>query len=470
MRYSLAIDIGASSGRHILGGLEDGKLRLWEVHRFPNGMTERHGRLCWDVDALFAEVILGLQKCAALGKIPQSVGIDTWGVDFVLLDAEGNRLDDAVAYRDSRTDGMDMETHRRVSEVELYARTGIQKQKFNTLYQLMALKAQTPSLLERAEGLLMIPDYLHYRLCGARKTEYTNATTTGLCGAASRDWDGEAIGRLGFPRKLFQEIAPPGTVLGGFIQSVRQSVGFDCAVVLPPTHDTASAFLSVPSQAGPSQAGPAVTISSGTWSLLGALTDVPVLTEAARNAGFTNEGGTGGQYRFLKNIMGLWMVQSIRSELLGKPSFDALEQAARSSAYHGQVNVNDAAFFAPESMTQTVIEKCREAGFPAPNSTGDILRCVYRSLAAEYARSVKELEGLTGRRYTRVSIVGGGCQDRCLNELTAQACGLPVFSGPVEGTAVGNLVCQMIRSGQLPDEEAARAVIRNSFEITEVQP
>ncbi|MCL1819611.1 MAG: rhamnulokinase [Oscillospiraceae bacterium] len=436
MRHYLAIDIGASSGRHILGHLRDGKIVLEEIHRFSNGMTDRDGTLCWNIGALVDEVTRGISKCAAY----ESLGIDTWGVDFVLLDANGNIVGDAVAYRDSRTDGMDVETEKIIPFAEHYARTGIIKQQFNTVYQLMALKIKKPELLEQADTLLLLPDYLHYRLTGERRAEYTHASTTGLISAVTRDWDWELIEKLGFPRRLFLSVSHG----------------------LTPSHDTASAFLVVPAKDENT-----VYISSGTWSLLGIVSDKPILTQAAREAGFTNEGGYGGTFRFLKNIMGLWMIQSIRDELPDKPSYTELERQARESAYDGLVNVNDAVFFAPDSMSRAVTQKCGEAGYAPPESTGDILRCVYSSLALEYARSIRELEDITEKCYTGISIIGGGSQDSFLNELTAQASGLTVYAGPIEGTALGNIISQMLRSGELPDIKTARETVRNSFEVKE---
>jgi rhamnulokinase len=436
MRHYLAIDIGASSGRHLWGCLEEGRLILEETHRFPNGMSERNGSLCWDTDAIVSDVTAGIRK----SKRCDSIGIDTWAVDFALLDADGNLLGDTVAYRDSRTDGMDAEVERLIPFEEHYARTGIQKQPFNTVYQLMALKRTSPGLLEAADSMLLIPDYIHYRLNREKRSEYTNASTTGLLNAGTRDWDWEMIDRLGFPRRIFQP------------------VGYD----LTPSHDTAAAFLMADSDS--------VLISSGTWSLLGIAGDRPILTETARKAGFTNEGGFGGKIRFLKNIMGLWMIQSIQKELPGSLSFTEMRDMARMSGYDGLVDVNDAAFFAPDSMMNAVIQKCTEAGYARPNGAGDLLRCVYLSLAREYARSVRELERITGRTYRSIRIIGGGSKNDFLNELTAQATGLPVYAGPAEGTAIGNIVSQMIKSGELPNLGAAHEAIRAGFPPAEFLP
>jgi len=470
MRYYLAIDIGASSGRHILGWLDGGIIRLEEIHRFPNAPMKRDGGLYWDVDALRSEIVAGLKKCGVAGKVPVSMGIDTWGVDFVLLDKEGNVLGGAAAYRDDRTAGMDAEVFKCVPEDELYRRTGIQRQIFNTIFQLMAVKRKTPELLERAERLFLMPDYLHYLLGGGRPgNEYTIASTTGLLGAASKTWDYEIIERCGFPKHIFQEIDVPGIpsriVTGNFTDAVEREVGFDCAVPVPPSHDTASAFLAVPAEDDAS-----VYISSGTWSLAGVERPEPVTTEAARLAGFTNEGGYGGRYRFLKNIMGLWMVQEVRREIGGNVDFERLAGMAEASGYRGTVDVTDESFLAPKSMTEAVRRKCREAGHAKPENAQDVLKCIYASLAHAYAKTVKDLERLTGTRYKRVNIIGGGSRDKFLNRLTAEACGLPVHAGPTEGTALGNIVSQMIVDHAFEGVPDARAAIRRSFDVEEVLP
>ena len=298
----LAVDIGASSGRHIIGWVEDGHIQLKEVYRFENGISRKNGHLCWDVDALAAEVINGMAACRAAGFVPATMGIDTWAVDFVLLDKAGQRIGDAVAYRDERTDGI-RETLP-VPFAEHYARTGIQFQKFNTVYQLAALQKEHPEQLAAAETFLMIPDYLNYLLTGVAANEYTNATTTALVNAESRDWDDELIEKLGLPRNIFQPIRTPGAVLGGLLPEIQEKVGFDCQVILPATHDTGSAFLAVPARDEF-----AVTLSSGTWSLLGVENAMPIATDASRADNFTNEGGYQYRFRFLKNIMGLWMIQ-----------------------------------------------------------------------------------------------------------------------------------------------------------------
>ncbi|MCL2202257.1 MAG: rhamnulokinase [Oscillospiraceae bacterium] len=461
----LAIDIGASSGRHILGWLEDGQLKLEEVHRFHNEMTEIDGALCWDVDALFDEIITGLKKCAGLGHIPCSLGIDTWGVDFVLLDGAGMRVGPAVAYRDSRTDGIYEELFKIIPETELYSRVGLQKQPFNSINQLLACKLKTPQYLQAAEHLLFMPDYLHYRLCGVMKTEYTIASTSGLVNAQSKNWDEEVIERMGFPRKIFKDIVPAGTVIGSLTENVKALVGFDCEVVMPPSHDTASAFLAVPAKSEDS-----VYISSGTWSLMGVELPAPVTTEAGLEANFTNEGGYDYRYRFLKNIMGLWILQSVRKEIASDISFAELVVLARKSDYDAAFDVNEERFFAPQSMSEQVRDACKERGFSEPQTPGDYARCIYQSLADSYAATIKTLQALTGKDFNYINIIGGGSANGYLNELTAKTCGITVYAGPSEGTALGNIVSQMIAFGQLGGIEAARKVISDSFDITEVLP
>lgn len=459
--YYLAVDIGASSGKMELGWMEDGRLLTEEVWRFPNGAKKRGGRLCWDTDALFREIKAGLRRCAELGKIPSSMGVDTWGVDFVLLDRDGNRLGDAVAYRDGRTAGMDERLRAILPEEELYARTGIQKQIFNTIYQLLAVKEQEPELLEKAEHLLLIPDYLHYLLTGRIAAEYTNASTTQLLGAKARDWDEDLIGRLGLPRRLFSGLRQPGFCLGTLRPEIREEVGFDCRVVLPPTHDTASAVLAVPAAEKDF-----LFLSSGTWSLIGMERPGPDCTEASRRANFTNEGGFGGTIRYLKNIMGLWMLQSIRAELGEAYSFARLsEEAEAVGRFPAAIDVDDPSFLAPQSMIGAVRAYCERTGQPVPQTPGELASCVYHGLAARYRDAVRELESLTGTVCPRLYIVGGGSRDAYLNRLTAAATGKEVSTGPSEGTAVGNLLSQLIADGVFADAAEARAAVRRSFPV-----
>lgn len=478
-RYYLAIDIGASSGRHILGRVENGRILLEEVYRFDNKQVSRGGHDCWDMDNLWQGILGGLKACKALGKIPITMGIDTWAVDFALLDAEDNPVGDVVAYRDGRTEGMDAKVSEVISPEALYAKTGIQKQLFNTIYQLVALKQEHPDELERAQSLLMIPDYFHFLLTGVKKQEYTNASSTNLLNAAEKTWDRDLIDALGLPQRLFGELSLPGTVVGHFTPEIQAEVGFDCTVVLPATHDTGSAFLAVPAQDDQ-----AAYLSSGTWSLLGVENEEPITTEASRRANFTNEGGAWYRFRYLKNIMGLWMIQSIRRELNGvayvagreskyadgrKWGFpDLIAAAERAQDFPSVVDVDDASFLAPESMIDAVKAFCEKTGQPVPATVGEIMQTVYRSLTRRYAEAIAELQALTGKTYTSINVVGGGCQDMYLNRMTARTTGLPVYAGPVEGTAIGNLIVQMISAGEFRDLQEARASIRTSFDIKEV--
>lgn len=459
-RYYLAIDIGASSGRHILAHLENGEMKLEEVHRFPNGMVERDNELVWDVDELFAQIKLGMKKCGELGKIPVSVGIDTWGVDFVLLDGENRRIGNAVAYRDGRTRGMDEEVYRLISEEELYKRTGIQKAIFNTIYQLMALKTKKPEQLERAECMLMMPDYFHYLLSGVSVSEYTEATTGQMVGPDTKDWDWELIGKLGYPEKIFQRIVAPGTVLGELTNEVQQEVGFNCKVVAPATHDTGSAVAAVPTDSDN-----ALYISSGTWSLMGTELMEANCSPESMASNLTNEGGYDYRFRYLKNIMGLWMIQSVKKEIGGDLGFGEICEMASKCDISSIVDCNDDRFLAPANMTEEVRRACEESGQQVPEGIAEVASVIYNSLAKCYAKTVEELEEITGQKYDRIHIVGGGSNAEYLNRLTAEATGIPVYAGPTEATAIGNVVVQMMADGELSDLKAARACVRESFPI-----
>ena len=353
-RYYLAIDIGASSGRHILAHKKDGRIVLEEIYRFPNGMQEHNGHKVWNVDQLFWEIQTGMKKCADIGKIPYSMGIDTWAVDFVLLDDQGQRIGDAVAYRDARTDGMDKQVYEIISENDLYEITGIQKQKFNTIYQLMALKQQNPESLDRAQSMLMIPDYFNFLLTGNKLQEYTNATTTQLVDPKANDWNWALIDRLGYPRTLFQTIMMAGSIVGNLADSIQKQVGFECKVVLPATHDTASAVMAVPSK----EEQP-LYISSGTWSLMGTELKEAACDEQSRKHNMTNEGGYDYRFRYLKNIMGLWMIQSVRKEIAPELGFGEISELASKQTIPSFVDANDPRFLAPEHMTSEVQKACK---------------------------------------------------------------------------------------------------------------
>ena len=465
-QYTLAVDFGASSGRHILSHMENGKIVLEEIFRFENGMKEKNGHKCWDTERLFANILEGMKKCRELGKIPTSMGIDTWGVDFVLVDKEGERFGDAVGYRDDRTTGIDKEVYQLIPEKELYARTGIAKQIFNTIYQLVALKKEAPEQLEQADTLLLIPDYFNYLLTGKRASEYTIASTGQLVSPATKDWDYDLIELLGLPKRIFTPLQKPGTVLGRLSEEVKAAVGFDCDVVMVASHDTASAVLAVPSKT-PEFA----YISSGTWSLLGAELKEAICNEQSQQANFTNEGGYNYRYRFLKNIMGLWMIQSVRHELNDAYSFAQLCSLAEEvKDFPSRVDVDDHRFFAPASMIEAIRQFCAETSQPIPETPGQLATVIYQSLADCYKKSLLNLEEMTGEHYDALNIVGGGANADYLNQLTANRTGKTVYAGPTEATAIGNIVCQLLSRGVFSSVEEARVCIFESFSIKTFVP
>lgn len=465
MSSYLAIDIGASGGRHMLLEKREGRLVLTEVYRFENQAVERDGHLYWDTDQLLEQVLLGMEQAAQGREPPVSVGIDTWGVDYVLLGPSGERIGDVYAYRDARTVGMQAALEALLSPMDQYTASGIQPLSFNTVYQLMADRAHRPQVLEEAQRLLLLPEYLMYRLTGRALHEVTNASTTALLQAQSRDWNWALLDRLGIPRRLFGRVHAPGEVAGTLLPGIRERVGYDARVVLPPSHDTASAVLAAPLFAG------SLFLSSGTWSLLGLEAAQPDLREECLRRGFTNERGYGGTYRFLKNIMGLWMIQSLRrEEAKGRPYPELTALARQAGGFPGRVDVEDASFFAPRSMAGALDSYCAAHGQAVPQTLGQRLACVYHSLAAEYARSIRDLEALTGRSFDRLAIVGGGSRDAYLNQLTADASGKIVTAGPVEATALGNGIAQMLADGIFGDKAEARACIAQSFPIQTFEP
>ena len=418
--YYLAIDIGASSGRHIVGWKENGEIKTEEVYRFPNGVQEADGHLIWDMERLLSEVKAGI--AAAKAKCPkiESLSIDTWAVDYVLLRGE-EPLQPCYAYRDNRTEAVIPQVHEIIPFEELYARTGIQFQPFNTIYQLYADKLA--GRLEGGMDFLMIPEYLMYRLTGVKAREYTNATTTGLVSAKTGAFDRELIGRLGLPPPLFDQLSQPGTVIGEY-EGIK--------VVLCATHDTASAVEGIPME------GNEPYISSGTWSLLGVKTEKPITDSASREANYSNEGGV-GYNRYQKNIMGMWIVNELKKELCPDAAFSEIVHSAEESSCQMLVDANSPEFLAPTSM---------KAAFDTATggrlrSVGDRFRCAYRALAESYRVALEELERNTGKKYSHIYIVGGGAKNQFLNRLTQEATGKQVIALPIEATALGNLKIQM---------------------------
>lgn len=464
VKYYLAIDIGASSGRHILGHMKDGKMFFEEIHRFSNGNITKDGELIWDIEMLFAEIIAGMKKCKEAGKIPVSVGIDTWAVDIVLLDEHDKRIGNVVAYRDSGTKGMDQKVYERIPEDVLYAKTGIQKQIFNTIYQLMAWKEHKSKLYEQAVTMLMIPDYLHFLLSGVKATEYTNATTTQLVSPITKDWDSEMIEALGFKMETFQKIVLPGTYLGNLTKEIQEQVGFDCKVVVPATHDTGSAVVAVPVEKDHGEKD-VLYISSGTWSLMGTELLEADCSEKSKACNMTNEGGYDYRFRYLKNIMGLWMIQSVKKEVGGVYSFGEICDIASKVEIASIVDVNDERFLSPANMTEEVKKACAENAMQVPEDLAEVAAVIYNSLAEYYKKTVAEIEELTGKQFDGIHIVGGGSNAEYLNQITAAATGKVVYAGPTEATAIGNLAVQMIAAGEMVDLKDARNCIYQSFPI-----
>lgn len=419
MKYYLAIDIGASSGRHIVGWRENGELKTCEVYRFPNGVTEINGHLCWDMEALVSHVRTGIEKARAKYVI-ESLSVDTWGVDYVLLKGD-EPVYPVYAYRDARTEAVIEKVHERMSFTQLYRHTGIQFQPFNTIYQLYADKEA--GRLDGVTDFLMIPEYLMYRLCGTKSHEYTNATTTGMVSAETGEYDPAIIEAPDLPPHLFYPLRQPGTVIGEY-EGIK--------VVLCATHDTGSAVEGIPMKTN------APYISSGTWSLLGVKTDKPITNAASELANWSNEGGV-GYNRYQKNIMGMWIVNRLRAELCPDKPWSEITAEAEQSRFEETVDANAAAFLAPESM----VEAFDAALSAKPKTAGDYFRCAYRSLALSYMNAVQELQHNTGRHFDKLYIVGGGAKNGFLNKLTEEATGKTVIALPIEATALGNLKIQM---------------------------
>ncbi len=462
----LAIDIGASSGRHIVSWLENGVIKTEEVYRFPNGAEMKDGHLCWDIQGLEHHVVAGLKAAKDQGYAPAYIGIDTWGVDFLLLDKDDQRVGPAVAYRDSRTDGMDVELEKALPFNIHFGLCGIAKQPFNTVYQMMAVLKEHPEYADEVEDFLMMPEYLSFILTGKKAHEWTNCSTGALCNAETGAWSEMIRTAAGLPDKWFRTpLVKPGAVLGALTSDIAAQVGYQATVILPATHDTGSAYMAVPAK----DEG-AAFLSSGTWSLLGTELECPVTTVTALEAGFSNEGGYRGTTRFLKNIMGMWMLQSIHKEINKAHSFAEMAQMAANSTYPAYVDAADNRFLAPESMLEAVKSALRDAGAPEPKDLSDILRAVTYGLAVCYKKSIEEMSAITGKTFTSVNIVGGGSNNVVLNQMTADVTGLPVYAGPTQGTALGNQAAMKIAAGEFADIAAFRAALPGSFEIKTYLP
>lgn len=455
MTYYLAIDIGASSGRHILGYIDNGRLKLEEIHRFENYITNQNGTLVWDIEHLVSEVKKGIAKCKEIGKIPCTVAIDTWGVDYVLLDESKQEIMPAVSYRDSRTNRVINKVESIISAEELYLKTGIQKQNFNTIYQLYADKLS--GRLEDAKHFLMIPAYLSYKLTGIIKNEYTNATTTGMVNADTKQWDYEIIDKLSLPKHLFGTLDTPCTVIGNFTKEMQDYAGFDSTVIFAPSHDTASAVCACPIDDN------SVYISSGTWSLIGVESLNPIVNEKSMAANFANEGGIDYRFRFLKNYMGMWLFQNVKKNLNNEFSYDDMMRLAMQSKRFEMIDTNAPDFLAPENMINAIRSYLKNESIPIEV----VINSVYHSLAQSYKNAIDEIEKLAGKTIDNVFIVGGGSKDTYLNKLTAQYTGKKVVTGLSEATATGNLLSQIMYDKKISLAQA-RDIVKNSFDIKEI--
>lgn len=422
MKYALAVDIGASSGRHIVGWLEDGKIQTKEVYRFPNGVTEKDGHLVWDMDALLGYVKSGIGEAKKQFPEIESLSIDTWGVDYVLMKGD-LEVTPVYAYRDSRTESVIPSVHEKMPFSELYRHTGCQFQSFNSLYQLYDDKCK--GRLEGVTDFLMIPEYLMYKLCGTKAKEFTNATTTGLVDADTLEFDKEIISRLGLPEHLFPKLRKPGEVIGEY-NGIK--------ILLCATHDTGSAVEGIDMD------GEELYLSSGTWSLLGVKTPKPITDAESEKANYSNEGGV-GYNRYQKNIMGMWLVNELRRDICPGKDFSMIVNEAMLSGFNKTVDADDSMFLAPKSMKAAFDKALGESDLEA----GDYFRCAYLSLARSYRKAIEELEANTGKIYNKLYIVGGGAKNAFLNQLTEEATGKQVVALPIEATAIGNLKIQLFK-------------------------
>ena len=462
-RHCVAVDLGASSGRVMLAGYQPGQqtLALREIHRFTNSLQKVDGFDCWDLDSLEGEIRRGLEKVCEQGILIDSIGIDTWGVDYVLLDKAGQRVGLPVSYRDSRTQGLMRHAEEQLGRAEIYRRSGIQFLPFNTLYQLRALVEQQPELVSQAAHALLIPDYFSFRLTGNMNWEYTNATTTQLVNINSDSWDEDLLNWSGAPRDWFGTPTHPGNVIGHWICPQGNNI----PVVAVASHDTASAVI-----ASPLASKNAAYLSSGTWSLMGFESKTPCTSDAALRANITNEGGAEGRYRVLKNIMGLWLLQRVLQErqINDLPALIAATQALPACRFI--INPNDDRFINPDEMCSEIQAACRETGQPVPDTDAELARCIFDSLALLYARVLNELAALRGQPFSQLHIVGGGCQNELLNQLCADACGITVTAGPVEASTLGNIGIQLMTLDELHNVDEFRQVVRQNYALTTFTP
>lgn len=465
----LAFDFGASSGRAMIAELKDGKIEMKEIHRFANEPVLVGERLSWDVLRLYHEIKQGIVLAVQDGGF-DAIGIDTWGVDFGLINKYGELIGNPANYRDTRTEGIPEQVFEIVPESEIYASAGIQKMNFNTLYQLYYLAKNRPAVLNEAETMLLMPDLFAYFLTGKKRLEYTNASTTNLLDAKTKTINKTLLSKLGIRTDIFPEMIFPGEAYGDLLPEICEELHCESVpVIAVPTHDTASAVCAVPTLEKDY-----AYISCGTWSLLGTVIDEPIRTAESLKAGFTNEGAYDGKIRYLRNIMGLWLIQQSRGEWKRQGlnvSFDEMENSARQSEpFKCFVNPDAADFVAPGNMPKRVTEFCKRTGQFVPESMGEILRCIYQSLAMKYRLAVEEMQKITGQKYECIHMIGGGIKDKLLCQMTADACGIRVMAGPVEATVTGNIITQMSYFGLIKDETEAKQIIINSTDVSVFEP
>jgi rhamnulokinase len=466
----LAFDIGADSGRAILGCLDKQRLKIKELGRFANGMVFILGHWHWNIYRIFEEVKKGIKICASEANVrPQSIAFDTWGVDFALLSRDGSFLGLPYAYRDSRTEGAMEEFFKKLSRRRVYELTGIQFLQFNSLFQLFSMKRDNSPLLDVASDLLFMPDTFNYFFTREKKTEFTFATTSQLYNPRKKDWDNELFAALGVSRSIMQEIVPPGTVIGPLEKPISKEMGIsDIPVIAVASHDTGSAVGAVPAE-GEDWA----YISSGTWSLMGVETKEPVINEQALELNFTNEGGVGGTFRFLKNITGFWLLQECRRAWAKERllSYDELtEMAASAPPFRSLVEPDWRGFLNPADMPDAIRQFCRNTKQKAPDSPAQFVRCILESLALKYRHTLEQLKKVYAHPIRRIHVIGGGAKNRLLNQFAANATGLPVIAGPVEATAVGNIMVQALALGYFSSHREMRKVIGQSFELERYDP
>ena len=460
----LAFDFGASSGRAIIGTLDNGKITLNEVHRFSNDPVTVNGTFYWDVLRLFHEIKQGLLKAKQAGGF-DSIGIDTWGVDFGLLDKDGVLLENPVHYRDKRNIGMVEKAAKYIGKDEMYKLTGIQFMDFNTAFQLLSIKENRPELLARAESLLFMPDLFAYFLTGNKVSEYSIATTSQLVDINTRDWSKEMLEKLGLPEKIFNRIVPSGSVTGYLSDEICEELGLEKVPVIAVCgHDTQSAVTAVPSEKEDF-----AFISSGTWSLFGTETKKPIVNDLSYSFNVTNEGGFGYSTAFLKNICGLWLIQESRRQWIreGKEySYAELEKAAlREKPFARFIDPDAPEFAVPGNLPARITEYCRRTGQSIPENEGQTVRCIYESLALRYRAVLEGIEKCTGKNYDSLNVVGGGTKDTLLCKMTADACNITVYAGPIEATVMGNVAVQLISGGDIADVVEARRIIANSGQL-----